>query len=80
MTIESICVGLVAVVVGVVCILGGIIDIPILKDVQFGKRLGFGPKGSTEAGNSGRWRLVVLGVLFLLLGTSFLVGYRFPWQ
>lgn len=81
MTTESILVGLVAVIAGIVCILGGTLNIPILKDVQPGKRLGLVPADHIEGAPSAiRWRMIAMGILFLLLGASFLVGLRFPWQ
>lgn len=81
MTTESICVGLVAVIAGIVCILGGTLNIPILKDVQPGKRLGLVPADNVEGTPSAiRWRMIAMGILFLLLGVSFLAGLRFPWQ
>lgn len=81
MTTESICVGLVAVVAGIICVLGGTLNIPILKDVQPGKRFGLVPADNGVASPSTiRWRMIVLGAVFLLLGLSFVLGLRFPWQ
>jgi len=82
MSIESICVGLVAIVAGLVCLAGGFFEIPILSNVLIGKRMGFAAASEGEEGSrsAGRWRMIVLGVVFLLLGLSFVLGLRFPWQ
>lgn len=82
MSIESICVGLVAIVAGLVCLAGGFFEIPILSNVLIGKRIGFAAASEGDEGSrsAGRWRMIAMGVIFLLLGLSFVLGLRFPWQ
>lgn len=82
MSIEAICVGLVAIVAGLVCLAGGFFEIPILSNVVIGKRMGFAATGEGEEGSrsAGRFRMIVLGVVFLLLGLSIILDLRFPWQ
>ena len=80
MSIESICVGLVAIVAGLVCLAGGFFEIPILSNVLIGKRIGFAAAGEEGSRSAGRFRMIVLGVVFLLLGLSIILDLRFPWQ